>query len=358
MLTVGAVGVRLAEEEGKRLSWGNWEHSVNDIEVATWYLDGSGGKYTQDPRLRRAGWAAVARVEGRTVHALWGSLPGQFQSAGRAELWAAVEVLRAYERHGHKASTVIMKSDYANLVKGVAKARTKSREEAQWSPEQSLALVVGSSMDGIWQCLWRAAAGAGLRPENIQVLKVKAHVDAEYWELHPEVTQEEIMGNEMADELARAGAELGQLPEAEVQRVEELSALAEGILLRYTAICMDSVGHQDIQEVAVPKKIKAKPSWQRAALQALAKLRAASQHALAACEEGWRCSVCGLRAEAKVIKTFLKKPCNPQMRGVHGSHRMQAKAARLTCVLCGAYTSGKRVSNKLATGCRGAAKRH
>ena len=357
MLTEGAVGVRLAEEEGKRLSWGNWERSINDIEVATWYLDGSGGKHTQDPRLRRAGWAAVARVKGRTVYALWGSLLGQFQSAGRAELWAAVEVLRAYERHGHKASTVIMKSDYANLVKGVAKARTKSRAEAQWSPERSLALVVGSNMDGIWQCLWQAAAGAGLRPENIQVLKVKAHVDAVYWELHPEVTHEEIMGNEMADELARAGAELGQLPEAEAQRVVELSALAEGILLRYTAICMESVGHQDIQEVAVPKKIKAKPNWQRAALQALAKLRAASQHALVACEEGWRCSVCGLRAEAKVIKTFLKKPCNPQRRGVHGSHRMQAKAARLTCVLCGAYTSGKRVSSKLASGCRGAAKR-
>ena len=227
-------------------------------------------------------------------------------------------MLRAYERHGHKVSAVIMKSDYANLVKGVAKARMRSRKDAHWSPEQSLALVVGSSMDGIWLCLWQAAAGVGLK----------------------------------------AGAELGQLPEAEAHRVERLSALAEGLLLRYTAICMDSVGHQDIQEVAVPKKIKAKPSWQRAALQAVAKLRAESQLALVACEEGWWCAVCGLRAEAKVIKTFLKKPCNPQLRGAHGSHRMQAKAARLTCVLCGAYTSGKRVSSKLATGCRGAAKRH
>ena len=190
------------------------------------------------------------------------------------------------------------------------------------------------------------------------MLKVKAHVNAEYWESHPEVTQEEIKGNEMADELARAGAELGQLPEEEAQRVNELSALAESILLRYTAICMDSVGHQDIQELAVPKKIKAKPSWQRTALQALAKLRAASQHVLVAGEEGWRCSVRGLRAEAREVKTFVKKPCNPLSKGVHGSHRMQAKAARLTCVLCGAYTSGKRVSGKLATACRGAAKRN
>ncbi|MFM7986333.1 MAG: hypothetical protein ACKPKO_44175, partial [Candidatus Fonsibacter sp.] len=93
-------------------------------------LDGSGGNHTQDPRLRREGWAAVARADGRTIHALWGSLPGKFQSAGRAELWAAVEVLRAYERQGHRASNVVMKSDYANLAMGVAKAQRKNREGA------------------------------------------------------------------------------------------------------------------------------------------------------------------------------------------------------------------------------------
>ena len=63
------------------------------------YLDGSGGTRTRDPRSRRCGWAAAAidfnGPQPCLAAALWGPLPGSqgAQKVPRAELHAAVTLL-------------------------------------------------------------------------------------------------------------------------------------------------------------------------------------------------------------------------------------------------------------------------
>ena len=63
----------------------------------TVYTDGSGGKNTSDPRLRRCGWAWV--IPGITEHpdcGRCGNLLGQ-QTVPRAELTALIEFVRELE---------------------------------------------------------------------------------------------------------------------------------------------------------------------------------------------------------------------------------------------------------------------
>eukprot|EP00969_Alexandrium_andersonii_P025681 1121389-Alexandrium_andersonii.AAC.1 len=58
------------------------------------YLDGSGGRHTADPRVRRCGWSCVCTKghgEGTNLDfAVLGTLEGWRQTVPRAELQAAV----------------------------------------------------------------------------------------------------------------------------------------------------------------------------------------------------------------------------------------------------------------------------
>eukprot|EP00972_Heterocapsa_arctica_P010724 1573031-Heterocapsa_arctica.AAC.1 len=61
-----------------------------------YYGDGSGGRHTADPRLRRCGWS-VCHVDELGVlepHHLkggvFGSLGGHLQTVPRSEIWAAI----------------------------------------------------------------------------------------------------------------------------------------------------------------------------------------------------------------------------------------------------------------------------
>ena len=61
------------------------------------YLDGSGGAQSKDPRLRRCGWSAVTmNYEFGTPTAeaaVYGGLPGAWQTVPRAELHAAISAM-------------------------------------------------------------------------------------------------------------------------------------------------------------------------------------------------------------------------------------------------------------------------
>ena len=69
-----------------------------------YFLDGSGGTMSRDPRLRRCGWAWVQPDRQCSTYPLWhtagkyGTLPGR-QTVTRAEMWAllkALQFLQAY----------------------------------------------------------------------------------------------------------------------------------------------------------------------------------------------------------------------------------------------------------------------
>ena len=86
-------------------------------------LDGSGGRHTRDPRLRRCDWAAVciAFVHGEPVWqgAIYGGLPGSKQTTPRTELYALLQALLRAPSLGDVAS------DRAFVVKGFSRRRWK-----------------------------------------------------------------------------------------------------------------------------------------------------------------------------------------------------------------------------------------
>ena len=70
------------------------------------FLDGSGGEYSKDPRLRVCGWAWVQPAQSATYPAWpiagqYGTSPGK-QTVPRAEMRALLQLLRKLEEEGHE----------------------------------------------------------------------------------------------------------------------------------------------------------------------------------------------------------------------------------------------------------------
>ena len=87
-----------------------------------YYADGSGGRFSSDPRVRRCGWGAVKldTVTCACPGGFWGTLPGQAQTVPRAELFAIWFVLKATN------TDVTIYTDCALAVLGFnAPAKTK-----------------------------------------------------------------------------------------------------------------------------------------------------------------------------------------------------------------------------------------
>eukprot|EP00959_Pyramimonas_sp_CCMP1952_P025196 528586-Pyramimonas_sp.AAC.1 len=80
----------------QRLSW-EWGSLSGGTKVSggTWGIDGSGGKYHKYWRLRRCGWAIVhLGPDGLFDGVASGTLSTEVQSAGRAELFALIQLER------------------------------------------------------------------------------------------------------------------------------------------------------------------------------------------------------------------------------------------------------------------------
>ena len=76
-----------------KIIWIPWEpdivYNIHAPQVRCGGSDGSGGLYTSDPRLRRAGWSWVlVDQDYKIVLAAYGTLPGKRQTVPRAELQA------------------------------------------------------------------------------------------------------------------------------------------------------------------------------------------------------------------------------------------------------------------------------
>ena len=98
-------------------------------KTITVYTDGSGGKFSSDPRLRRCGWAWVCPQHNSNKiakHGARGSLDGK-QTVPRAELRAILECLNDLKQCPN-LEEIILYSDCKMAVDSFAKGKVYSQK--------------------------------------------------------------------------------------------------------------------------------------------------------------------------------------------------------------------------------------
>ena len=185
-------------EQAAELSWEVGSPSklqtlgLGPIDV---FVDGSGGKHSDDPRLRRCGWGVVIiLMKDNDLHAdiecgIFGTLAGCKQTVGRAELTACTKALAWLPKH----CSINLISDNLTCVEGIKAG--------------SLNPKLGNC--DLWQEFWRLVAG---RAWLVTLAKVKAHSQAAHLK-SGSISIFSLFGNYLADALANAGASQNQLPE-------------------------------------------------------------------------------------------------------------------------------------------------
>ena len=99
----------------------------------TVYTDGSGGKYSSDPRLRRCGWACVCPQSNSNKIAILGArgaLDGK-QTVPRAELRAILECLNDLKQCP-ALEEIVLYSDCKMAVDSFAKGKVYSQKNQVW----------------------------------------------------------------------------------------------------------------------------------------------------------------------------------------------------------------------------------
>ena len=92
------------------------------------FLDGSGGEHSKDPRTRVCGWAWVQPAQSATYPAWpmagqYGTSPGK-QTVPRAEMRALLQLLTKLEEDGHTNFNARVYTDSALVFKGYNKGPT------------------------------------------------------------------------------------------------------------------------------------------------------------------------------------------------------------------------------------------
>ena len=155
------------------------------------FLDGSGGIFTKDPRLRRCGWGwAQVTADLHFLHGQSGGLQGITHTVPRAEIMALEYAIRAILASPTDEVTYLLRSDNKGVVIGWTKG-------ARWCRRSDQATA--------WARVWSLVPELTRRNITIQVTKVKWHItqadiDAGHW------TEHERCGNDHADRLAGLGA--------------------------------------------------------------------------------------------------------------------------------------------------------
>ena len=208
MAPIDPPGPSLEFELGEAIGGGVPEWSVL-------HLDGSGT--SSDPRLRRCGWA-IAYVSTQAPYTFRGGWIGTLgiddrQSVARAELTALVKAV------ANTRGPLLCYSDCLYVVFGFH-SRIRHRS-------------VGPHAD-LWHTLSTLLAA---RPFPVRVQWVKAHVNATTAKQHG-LSPLQIVGNCVADALAKYAASLGDVPDWQKKRLDEMSRLATRIRSRMIAINM------------------------------------------------------------------------------------------------------------------------
>ena len=298
--------------------------------------DGSGGKHTKDPRLRRCGWAAV-HITGQGLDlklqgAAWGPLPGK-QTVGRAELWAIIFLL--HSAPGDLTVYLDCKSVYKRWA-----ANNRNIKKS-------------TSMGDLWQLFWGAL---DQRDTELNLIWHPSHKTAEQ-AVASSIPPSAYAANNAADKLAAMGAKQHQLDDTLVEQVKELDQLAAQVQDRLTTINLKVAGSLGPRAKAHPKA-KAPPTlkWR--------KLISNTTHRLSRRGRQWACSQCHKAVTGTKLGAWLRKgPCPgrpaapipvPMARGrgqvmsshslatarrLDPSHRLRHHRGVFICKVCGAWGS-------------------
>ena len=255
--------------------------------------DGSGGVNTQDPRLRRCGWAWVElQVEANSpvkrLHRVrCAPLHGRRETVNRAELLALVDGIRSTQ------GSLSFVSDSAYVVNGFQKLKAPAKK---FNPR--------SNRD-----LW-SALKASVSNRDVAVLKIESHLDCQ----HPDVINGTyplawIFGNDTADELAGEAAADAQIPATRVEAVKWVDALAATVRTRLAATLQDAAAKEPRRH-APPRPAKKRAPVSAGRRSALEAALASTQHSPVADAAGaYSCRACGTAAHLSDAAPWLRTPC-------------------------------------------------
>lgn len=296
--------------------------------------DGSGGKYSQDPLLRRCGWAWVQMIEGKPGFAKFGCLEGPKQSVPRAELVAVAEVVR------ETVGDVEVLTDHLNIVKGFRKGAS--------------ATALADNSD-LWEELW---AAVGQHQGTVRVTKVPAHADTVQKVIAAGLDEwpDALVGNFVADALSGRAAYEAEVASEAAKAVKALREKATLILRRIAAITREiSKLPRERHREVVPPRTRLAPGMK------LSRAKQETTHQVTSLGRRWRCVSCyGTSPGTSQVAWFLKacpgRQGDPEqfkaLRAPHPSHVMSRSQGFVWCSVCGAW-SKVRYRKALLGECRG-----
>jgi len=199
------------------------------------YTDGSGGIHSSDPRLRRCGLSAVL-YDGEDRGSLRGPLYGTRQTTPRAELTAVVEVVERYAGAILQFQTPII-TDCMYVVRGILE---RFHVAGTRQPPRS-------TNKDLWA---RLTSAAHTRDGNLNLSTLIVKVASHLADVHVQrglITQFDLEGNAIADDLAGKAAVQAQVSPDAAAAVKEADSRAKRIakhLLRTTRLALDHANEQ------------------------------------------------------------------------------------------------------------------
>jgi hypothetical protein len=332
---------------------GTLNQEIRDFTGQTFGLDGSGGVFTADPRLRRFG-VAVVHVStdhddedyGTAIGAIYGPLAG-YQTVGRAELFALITL--AINTMGN----ITAYTDCMSVYIGFQKEKTS----------------FSSNMCDLWDEFWTHYAA---RVGSIVLIWTPSHVSIDRVLLN-DIEPIGHLANEYADHFAGMAATANQHDPSTIAETHALDKLADNIQDRLAAI---SVLHLEVGG-KIPKLAKPQPLTRRQANSQKRKLITEIGHFLVPQNGKWFCKNCNQSAiEDHVVKWLKKGKCQgapKNVRGVtqgnirkdpgtilkpslkalhqtiHPSHFLQHSRGVLCCTKCGGHAQDGMWIDKRAT---------
>ena len=307
-----------------------------------YYTDGSGGKHSAAPALRRCGFgvAYMTEARGRSDFAwgVFGPLIGKVQTVPRAELFACVTVLARVS-----CAPVLIVTD-SKLVYDA------------WSGGELK--CTGAANADLWGEFWQHARRIGV--SDVRFQWIKAHATPLIVQ-HCLVSLGDLRGNACADALADRAAEQWQIFPQDAQNVFWHMAVLQQIQKRCVSILIHVAGSAQEGRERRHRTVR---------LPRLPATGAAigSDHALLLLGNMWRCAFCQVarRASASDLREWFASECTPfsmvsyslrmgEVRPtevpygypirsgkhvLHESHASVTYKGLIFCRRCGCYSTG------------------
>ena len=307
----------------------------------TVFTDGSGGKNSSDPRLRRCGWAWVIPGPQGPICGVSGNLTGE-QTVPRAELKALIEFVLELEQVPHITNVTIY-SDCKMVVDLFAAGIDRCKQSKLWE---------------MWRDFWGPYQRLLPRMQSFRILKVKSHSDTMPADLK--------FGNDMADKYAgEAVREITSGDEARVLRLDRKTRLFQERMIQAIMLLPKCARH--------PEEPAAEPT------NGAPRLRAARllQHEVHRRGPYIECARCGQFWMSKRIDILENlgpclghtiygkperdrpwiiptghKPIRWGQQELHRSHNTKWIRGVMYCTNCGAYSTSGPIFKKLASVCK------